>query len=146
MTRWPAADQLGFESDPEDWFAEAPESWKRRVVNPPAAATGSRKWRAINKRYASEARVVLYQPSGASDPLRPTSSIRDTLIADADQESDHAYGRDGDDGSEGEVAEVLAPPKTKKKKKKTVEATAPASPALTPPAGTPAPIKPAFQF
>ena len=65
------------------------------------------------------------------------------MIADADRESDHAYDRDEDDGSEGEVAEVLAPPKTKKWKK-TVEATAPASPAPTPPAGTPAPIKPAF--
>ena len=38
VTRRPAADQLGFESDQ---FAEALESRKRRVVNPPAAATGS---------------------------------------------------------------------------------------------------------
>ena len=41
VTRRPAADRLGFESDPEDWFAEAPESRKRRVVNLPAVTTGS---------------------------------------------------------------------------------------------------------
>ena len=146
MSRRPAADQLVLESDPEDWFGEAPEAQKRHVLELPATAAGTRKRRAINKRYASKAQLVLHQGKETPEPLMPTESIRDTLVADADRESDHAYGREGDEESEGEVAEVEEPSKKKKKKKVSVTSATPVTPLPAQQTSGLAPIKPSFYF